>query len=180
MSHELRKAQLELGIFHEFAERSGLPIALDSIENRRPPAPDIFCRFGNGDGVAFELKQLCEAWMAKTTDYLLKSGDVTPQFHWGENPTERILRKTLNKQYVAKYPIELIAYTDGMIIMPPDVLMLDIQDLCNSIFHRFRRVWFMGGGGADEPCRCVYSTEDFPKVGFPVWDSNPHGLSRGT
>lgn len=160
MSHELRKAQLELEIFQEFARRSGLPIAPDSIENRRPPAPDIFCRFGNGDGVAFELKQLCEPWMAKTTDYLLKSGDETPQFHWGENPTGRILRKTLKKQYMAEHPIELLAYTEGMIVMPPDVIMLDIQDLCNSIFHRFRRVWFMGG--ADEPCRCVFSTEDSP------------------
>ena len=81
MSHELRKAQLELEIFQEFAERSGLPIVPDSIQNSRPPAPDIFCRFGNGGGVAFELKQLCEPWMAKTTRRLSENAalsDVRP------------------------------------------------------------------------------------------------------
>ena len=161
MSSERRKEQRELRVFREFVRRSGLLIDPDSIENRRPPEPDIFCRFHSGEGAAFELKELCEPSIAEMDDYLLKNA-AEPQAQWVGDPTDRIVRKALKKQYETEHPIELLAYADGRIVMTPDAIMLGILDVCNSIHHRFRRVWFMGG--SDEPCRCVYSVED------PLWN----------
>ena len=161
MSSERRKEQRELRVFREFVRRCGLPIDPDSIENRRPREPDIFCRFRNGEGVAFELKELCAPSIAKTDDYWLKSGDE-PQAQRVGDPTDRIVRMALKKQYETEHPIELLFYAGGRIGTPPNTTMLGIQAVCDSIHHRFRRVWFMGG--SDEPCRCVYSAE------APLWN----------
>lgn len=157
MSQE-RKEKRELQIFQNFAKRSSLDIIPDSIENRPPPEPDIRCQLSDGETVAFELKELCEPSMAQDIDYLLKGGDYDKQRFWVGDPTEPILRMALKKRYETKHPMELVAYSDGNIGMPPNGILEGIQRVCDSLPHRFRRVWFMGTPG--EPCGCVYATEE--------------------
>ena len=158
MSNEFEKSKLELKIFREFAERSGLPIVPDSIEKRFPPEPDLLCHFNDGESVAFELKELCSETLAPEISYLLKSGDQEPKYIRDSNPEDYILKKALETQYVTKYPKEILFYTDGRIGTPPDVLIFKMQDICSSISHEFRRVWFMGC--SNEPCKCVYPVAD--------------------
>ena len=158
MSDEFEKSKVELKIFREFAERSGLPIVPNSIEKRCPPEPDLLCRFCDGESVAFELKELCSEALAPVISYLLKSGDQNSKYIRDSNPEDYILKKGLETQHVTKHPKEILFYTDGRIGTPPDVLILKMQDICSSISHEFRRVWFMGDPNV--PCKCVYSVVD--------------------
>ncbi len=54
------KANREKEIFELFAVASTLAIDTSSIENRKPPEPDIRCRLDNGETVAFELTELID------------------------------------------------------------------------------------------------------------------------
>jgi len=49
----------ELEAFRFFVEKTALAIIPDSIEERRPPEPDILCRLADGSDVAFELVEIC-------------------------------------------------------------------------------------------------------------------------
>ena len=144
-------------MFKEFAERSPLDIARDSIENRCPPEPDILCRFSDGENVAFELKELCSEPTAETIAYLLKTEDQAGKYI-REPDLSELIRKSLRRQYETEHAVELLFYLDGRSARAPDTLMLDIQAFCDASCHQYRRVWFMGM--ADEPCECVFSVED--------------------
>jgi hypothetical protein len=50
----------ELGIFHKFAEISGLDIDRSSVRKLDPPAPDIFCRTNSNEEISFELGELID------------------------------------------------------------------------------------------------------------------------
>lgn len=45
----------EMTVFREFAEARPLPFNLETVENRKPPEPDILCGLDGGGAVAFEL-----------------------------------------------------------------------------------------------------------------------------
>jgi len=49
----------EVQVFRDFVKQAGLPVAIESIERRKPPEPDILCRFADGSHVAFELVEIC-------------------------------------------------------------------------------------------------------------------------
>ena len=108
--------------------------------------------------MAFELKGITEERLAETEDYYRKSKDDIPQFVWGENPTRRIVKTALKKQYVTEHPMELLVYI-GLTSTDPDSPCEDTQSLCEGISHRFRRVWFMGA--PSERLECVYRAEDY-------------------
>ena len=106
---------IEQDVFLEFSKRSRLTIDEGSIEKRRPPEPDILCRFRNGEMVAFELKELCSENQARAISHLLKTGHEQPKYIRDGDPEDYVLKQTLGKRYVTEHPIELLLYTDGRI-----------------------------------------------------------------
>jgi hypothetical protein len=65
---DLGKSAIERRIFRRFAEISTLPIAVDSVESRCPPEPDILCMVEGEGQVAFELVEIIDESFAKRTD----------------------------------------------------------------------------------------------------------------
>ena len=148
------KLQRELKVFNEFIERSKLPIDLNSVQKRNSPEPDMLCNLGSEGLVAFELKEICDETVAKTVSHLLKTGNQESVGILPGNPVPRILTKIRTRYYKTEHPIELLLYTAGRIVLPPDVLIPMIQsELSHRPDPRFQRVWFMGESG--ETCECV-------------------------
>lgn len=155
MSHSSEQSKEELRVFREFVQRSRLPVLPDSIESRLPPEPDIRCELRGEGPVAFELKEICDEGIAKACADLLKSGSEDPRYLRPGNPVSRISKKARNKRYETGCPVELLLYTNGRVVLPPDVNIPDIRLRFDTTQHQFRRVWFMGE--PDETCECVYS-----------------------
>ena len=65
MSTEQKKSEAELAAFTEFAQLSGLPIELNSVEKRLPPEPDLRCLVRGEGLVAFELVKLFDPNLAR-------------------------------------------------------------------------------------------------------------------
>ncbi|HET6889790.1 MAG TPA: hypothetical protein VFH31_01705, partial [Pyrinomonadaceae bacterium] len=59
------QAELERDVFRRFAEIAPMAIALESVQNRMPPEPDILCKLQSGKSVAFELVEVCNPKNAK-------------------------------------------------------------------------------------------------------------------
>ena len=152
---QLQRDLNELDVFSEFSKRSPLNVDEGSIEKRSPPEPDILCRLGDGERVAFELKELCSENIAMASSHLLKTGREQPKYIRDGNSEDYVLKATLGKRYVSEHPIELLFYTDGRIVTPPDILISKARECYGNHSHTFRRVWFMGS--KNEPCECVFS-----------------------
>ena len=144
------KAARELQVFEDFRSRCGKPI--DRHRTCDPPEPDILCKM-SGEYVAFELAEVCSPEIPRATSHILPKGGVS--FIWASDPVPEIARKKIrkSKNYRTDYPIELLFYTDGRAVLPPDMSIPSIQDSFSSDTGRFRRVWFMGQ--PNETCECV-------------------------
>ena len=59
------QAESERALFRVFAEAVELPIALDSIESRNPPEPDIRCMIGDAGPRCFELVEIIDSDLAR-------------------------------------------------------------------------------------------------------------------
>ena len=153
MTDDKEKSLRECNVFLEFITRSGLPIDPDSVEKRHPPEPDILCRFGAEDPVAFELVEMCDNKIAERVSYLGKNRDADPGYLRTAGSIDLILKKKRAKQYQTNYPIELLCYTDGQIITLPDQIISKIRLYYDNDHHQFRRVWFMGQ--EEEPCKSI-------------------------
>lgn len=160
MPDSLQKSAREVSVFQEFAERSGLPIVPNSIGKREPPEPDILCQVTDKGHVAFEIKEMCDEPIAKVVSDLRKTNDDEPKFLRLGYAVQDIAIKTRNKKYRTNYPVELLLYTDGRIVLPPDVIIPEIRLFFENDRHLFRRVWFMGQPG--ETCECVYQAPENP------------------
>ena len=159
MSNEAKKSKVELDVFQEFTERSGLNIIPNSIEKRNPPEPDILCRISDGETVAFELKGIRSEVLEKLVSDSLKSGGQDKLFcRGGEDAEEDKIKEAFEKHYVTEHPIELLFYTYGTSFTFLDNVIVTIQCCCRDSDHDFRRVWFMGR--PDEPCKCVFPVAD--------------------
>lgn len=60
-------AKRELDVFSLFAACSPLRVSMGSIQKRTPPEPDIVCELEGGGGIAFELVELADSIMVKTS-----------------------------------------------------------------------------------------------------------------
>ena len=67
MVESSEKKKIELIVFREFIERSGLAIVPETLENRNPPEPYILCKVIGEDHVSYELKEVCDPVVAKET-----------------------------------------------------------------------------------------------------------------
>jgi len=98
MNPEEIKAAAERDVFFAFVNLSNLPIDLESVESRKPPEPDIFCRYSDGTRLTFELVSLCDPDLAE----LFNKRDQEPEvamFFGGE--------RTL-KQYGRNFRMRMI------------------------------------------------------------------------
>ena len=123
--------------------------------------PDvILCLVTDKGHVAFEIKEMCDEPIAKVVSDLRKTNDDEPKFLRPGYAVQDIAIKTRNKKYRTNYPVELLFYTDGRFLLPPDVIIPRIRLLFENDHHLFRRVWFMGQPG--ETCECVYQAPENP------------------
>ena len=159
MADRLEQTVLELKVFAEFRERSGLRIGPASVAKRDPPEPDIFCEIEGRGGVAFELAALRDQKSAKIMSDLAKEDVPDESPYWRLDSREAIrhvCRKKRNRTYRTRYPIDLILYADGP-LAPADVVIPYIQSAFQhgSCLGPFQRVWFMGR--PYERCQCLLS-----------------------
>ena len=147
------KARRERRVFDEFIKRSGLPVILGTVETRHPPEPDIRCQVVMAGFVAFELVEICDETIAKTVNDQLKQTDPEPIYMRLGNPVRRILMNKRDKTYRTPYPIDLLVYTAGRTILPPDRIVFAIKQILGHRRSPYRRVWFMGEPA--ELCECL-------------------------
>lgn len=149
MSNEHQKSQVELAVFEDFVRFSGLPFDLSTVEKRVPPEPDLLCQLGEEGKVAFELVELCDPNLAKAfSDPAPDDGGV--QYIRTADPSFRIVRGKLRKSYETPHPVELLCYTAGRIITPPDVILPTIAPMLGLFRHTFRRAWLLANNRVHE------------------------------
>ena len=159
MADRPEQAVLELKMFEEFRERSGLRIAPASVTKRDPPEPDISCEIDGRGGVAFELAALRDRKSAKIMSDLAKEDapDETPYWRLDSRKAIRhVCRKKRKRTYRTRYPIELILCAHGP-LAPAEIVIPYIQSAFQygSYLGPFQRVWFMGR--PNERCHCILS-----------------------
>jgi hypothetical protein len=137
MASEYEKGEVEINVFRQFVELSGLPIDLASIQKRLPPEPDLLC-FHKIDGwIAFELVEICDSnlakFMAQSNEGYLRTSD----------PSHRVISKKLSRSYECSAPIELLCYV-GRVITPEKQICLEMEPCFNEQEHPFRRAWLLG------------------------------------
>ena len=145
MSSEAQKSEIELRVFAGFVKISGLPIDLASVEKRLPPEPDLLCVHATEGAVAFELVELCDPNLARALAAPRPNADGVEYIRTSD-PSWTIVLKKLRKTYQTERPVELLCYTDGRIITPPDVIRPTLEPLLGSFRHTFARAWLMAEG----------------------------------
>ena len=154
MSHDNDKARYELKVFRDFAHRCGLSIVSGSIENRKPPEPDIYCEIEGEWPMAFELTEFADESYAKESAHVRKHPeDSGKTFVRGGEAMPILAKKLAKENYESSCPIDLICYTDGYNGLPPNVLIPQMRTCIKE--HPgtgpFRGVWFM----SEECCERV-------------------------
>ena len=157
MTHANDKKRRELAVFHEFAQRCGLSVVSGSIENRDPPEPDICCKIEGEGPVAFELVELVDRSIAEERAHVLKHPEDSGKKGLWAGEVMPILAGKFAKHYEISCPIDLICYTDGRTVLPPDVLISQMRDHLadNPNTGPFRGVWFMSTEKSEECCERV-------------------------
>ena len=157
MPHDNDKKRRELAVFQEFAQRSGLSVVPGSIENRNPPEPDILCEIEGEGPMAFELAEFVDEGIAKESAHVLKHPENSGKKGIWAGEVMHILENKFSKHYESPYPIDLICYTDGRTLLPPDVLIpqmgRQIKDNPNT--GQFRGVWLMSIQEGEECCERI-------------------------
>lgn len=141
MSSAIQKAAIEREVFSRFAEMLDQAESWRSVESRNPPEPDLLCLHAERGKVAFELVAITDPLIAEVNAGHRKS--LTGSY-WTTDPTERIIRKKLGRHYVSEHPIELLLYSDLLVITPDDVIVEIAVTWLGSKDHQFKRAWFMG------------------------------------
>src|SRR3954469_25801956 len=77
---EQEKAEFERRQFLRAAAIAGIEVVPDSVENRRPPEPDILCILKTRETVAFELVELVDSDQPRTVARTLKNPDSAEAF----------------------------------------------------------------------------------------------------
>ena len=131
LNSEKLKAHRERAIFARFAFAAGLDIDSETIESRRPPAPDISCATAFGERVAFELAELCSPDIAKAVGHDLKRGGGAT-FTWTADPTRTVLLKKLRKIYACDAPVHLLCYADGFLVTTDDAVLDEMREVIGT------------------------------------------------
>lgn len=137
MRTEHAKGSHEVDVFAAFVKAATLPYDLASIEKRLPPEPDILACSDEGM-VAFELVEICDQNIARFNATVRKGGVY---YMRTADPTPQIIEKKLRCKYKTEYPIELLCYTAGRVVTPPNVIIPRLRPYLRSVSHMFRRAW---------------------------------------
>ena len=148
MSTELQKAVVELAVFREFISKAGISVVPESVSKPGTQSePDIFCKWSNGEQVAYELVEICSSDIAATLSKLKNGGSTS---FVTSDPTEKTVRQKLHKSYRTSLPIELLCYTNGRTVSPDDLIFCEAQRWANAVDSPFRKVWLLGEKGVYE------------------------------
>ncbi len=101
----MEQSVFEFETFKLFARNPRLGIIENSIENRSPPEPDIYCELEGQGGVAFELTRLIDPKLIKKTDLENKTKSLLTYF-WKNDLNEKD-----SKIFRSKYSDALISFT---------------------------------------------------------------------
>jgi hypothetical protein len=143
MATEQDKGDHEILIFTNFVKAAALPIDLASVVKRLPPEPDLRCTHHDEGPVAFELVEICDPNLAEV---FASPAEKIPVYLRTSDPSAGIIRKKLRRQYQTDLPIELLMYTDGRVITPPDVILPTVTPYLGSWRNVFRRAWLFSEG----------------------------------
>ena len=135
------KASAERDVFAHFAMQLGEQELWLSIESKDPPHPDLVCVHRELGPIAFELVAITDPLIASIN---AGSSKHTGYSFWTSDPTERIIRKKLDRKYETTHPIELLIYSDMLVITHDESIIETTVNWLGSKDHPFRRAWFMG------------------------------------
>src|SRR3954471_644003 len=109
---EQEKAGSERRQFLRAAAIAGIEVVPDSVENRRPPEPDILCTLKSRETVAFELAELVDSDEPRAVARTLKNPDTPEPFSFDPTMATRqsLRRKLKENAYRSEHPMELLAF----------------------------------------------------------------------
>jgi len=143
---EREKEDFERRKFLRAAANAGIDVVPDSVENRRPPEPDILCTLKSGETVAFELVELVDSDEPRAVARTLKNPESPEAFSFDPTmATRRSLRRKLKENtYRSEHPMELLAF-GGDTLGPRNVWVPThhnkvIQDWLDESPSPFRRL----------------------------------------
>lgn len=142
-----KKEEAERNTFLRFAMLLDEPHHWMVVQNRRPPEPDLLCQHGVHGPVAFELVSITDPTIAQIHAGHNPCGQSA---YFTEDPTERIIRKKLERTYQTQHPVELLVYNDLLVVTPDDAIVTKVVQWLSSKSHPFRRAWYMGEQFAKE------------------------------
>jgi hypothetical protein len=150
MGSDEEKTALELDALRKFIAAEGYPIELESLEKLRGMRkPDFTCRPLSGERLAFEVTSLCAEEVARM---IARTPDESGVSFWTGDPTARIVRTKMHKNYDTDMPIELLCYWDARTVSTDDMIVPTIEAVSNAGRNPFRRVWYHGEDGVHLVC----------------------------
>jgi hypothetical protein len=147
-----QKEAHEREVFLEFAGAAGLAVDHGTVENCKPPQPDIRCKL-EGQAVYFEFGRLLDQGMQRLRLRALSGGIVSTGDEDVRLPEREMLRTKLQKAYVtSETPIDLVLYYDNENALVGDVPVFGdsgfkwhadhvMRPLIEELPSVFRRVW---------------------------------------
>lgn len=134
------KDDIELAVFRRFAEVSGLPIQFSTIAKRQPPEPDIFCSLSNGQGIAFELIEICNGNNAK---FMAASQKIHDALMAAYNNLSSEYRIAFDRRFLSQ-PLSFSFKEDASLnriknAIPALMLELISSSTCNDEFVSFSK-----------------------------------------
>lgn len=85
----LSQTTSELAIFRRFVEAAQLPVVRSSVQNRRPPEPDVLSEIAGLGPVAFELVEIVDEGFARMVNGQIRVERTLHQAVGQANPTQR-------------------------------------------------------------------------------------------
>ena len=135
MTHGNDKKRRELEVFDDFVRLSRLSVVPGSIENRDPPAPDIYCEITGEGPMAFELTEFADSGLIGEIARVCKHPEKSGNGVWTADTASilgHIFRK-FTKIYESSCPIDLICYEKGR-----DACMSDIGSVIQQMREYLR------------------------------------------
>lgn len=145
MGSDASKTPDELDAMRRFIAAEKYPVDSAGIKKLEGHSkPDFLCRMLSGEEFALEVTALCAEELARM---IARAGKEPVAFVRTSDPTERIVRSKMHKNYDTALPIELLCYWDGRTVSTDDMIIPTIEMVVNSGPNPFRRVWYHGEHG---------------------------------
>jgi len=128
---------------------------IETVENRKPPEPDILCEVRGRGRVAFELVDLIDQGLARTTARAVR-GEKVGACWYGTPPLEAV-RSKCQKRYETPHPIELVVCAGEEEVELFSPCTPTFEDRASQLIERsqFQRVWVVKLTGRE---KCVWFT----------------------